>query len=553
MTPAWLDPLHHPSLLALFVVLPLLAAALLLVAGGRRVGLQRTLAAGATAANLALALLLLAVTTGGAEGVRVVLQVGRWPAPFGIALFADGLTAIMLAVVGLLTLLILPYAGATLDPYRERAGFYPLTLFLLAGVNGAFVAGDLFNLYVFFELFLMASFVLITLGGTPGQVNGGIRYVVLNLMASLVFLVAAGITYGTLGTLNMAQIAQRLELAEPATRLLLGGLMLIAFGSKAALFPFFFWLPVSYHTPHPAVTALFGGVLTKVGVYVLFRIYPLFFPDLLGAWQPLILAIAGASMVVGGLGAYAQPTIRRMLSFGIISQVGYLLMALGLALDESTRGVGFALAAGILFMVHNMLVKTALLMGGGIAEIELGSGNLGATGGLASRRPLLAGIFFVAAFSLAGLPPSSGFVGKLALLQAGLDVHQYAIVGVSLVASLLTLLTMVRLWQNIFWGEFQSGAAQWRPLVKPWAQARALTPIALLVALSLLLAFLFEPVLARTTVAARQVLDRAGYIAAVAPLDGIPDAPEFWSPPAALSAAQGARDESASDESGAQP
>jgi multicomponent Na+:H+ antiporter subunit D len=406
-----------------------------------------------------------------------------------------------------------------------------MALFLLMGVNGAFLTGDLFNLYVFFEVFLMSSFVLMTLGGTPGQINGGIRYIVLNLMASIVFLAVAGITYGTLGTLNMAHIAIRVADAPHSTQILLAGLMLVAFGSKAALFPFFFWLPSSYHTPHPVVTALFGGVLTKVGIYVLFRIYPLFFPNLLVEWQPLILTIAGLTMFIGVLGAFAQPTIRRLLSFHIISQIGYMIMGLGFALAPSRYGVGFALAAAIIFMVHNMLIKTALLMGGGVAEIELGSGNLGAIGGLASRRPALAVVFFIAAFSLAGIPPSSGFVGKLTLLQAGLDIQQYVIAGVSLVVSLLTTMSMIRLWQYTFWGEFRTGSAQWRPLMKPNAQLRTIGPMAVLVALSLILAFLFQPALRVATTAARQVIDRDGYIAAVDPLLAVPDTPELWEPP----------------------
>jgi multicomponent Na+:H+ antiporter subunit D len=543
MIPDWLNPQLHPSMLALPVALPMLAAAILVAFGGSgqntRLRLLRSVAFVAAVINFGLALLILWATTlsNGGEGARIVMQMGRWPAPFGITLIADGLTAIMLTAVGLLTLLILPYAGATLDPYRERSGFYPLTLFLLMGVNGAFVTGDLFNLYVFFEVFLMSSFVLITLGGTPGQINGGIRYVILNLMASLVFLAAAGITYGTLGTLNMAHIALRMPEASASTQLLLAGLMLIAFGSKAALFPLFFWLPASYHTPHPAVSALFGGILTKVGVYVLFRLYPLFFPELLVEWQPLILTIAALTMVVGVLGAFAQPTIRRLLSFHIISQVGYMIMGLGLALSVTTAGggagagVGFALAAGIFFMVHNMLVKTALLMGGGVAEIELGSGNLGAIGGLAKRRPVLAVIFFIAAFSLAGIPPSSGFVGKLTLLQAGFGSQAWIITGVSLFVSLLTTMSMIRLWQYIFWGEFRTGSAQWRPLVKSNAHVRALVPMGLLVAVSLALAIFFQPTLDVATTAARQVIDRDGYIAAVNPLVEIPSEPELWEPP----------------------
>ena len=295
-----------------------------------------------------------------------------------------------------------------------------MAMFLLMGVNGAFITGDLFNLYVFYEVLLMSSFVLLTLGGTPSQINGGIRYVVLNLMGSIMLLLAAGITYGTLGTLNMAQISERMVAAPYALKALIAGMLFVAFAGKAAVFPLFFWLPSSYHTPHPAVTALFSGTLTKVGMYSIFRTFPLFFPDLLVAWQPLIMALAGLTMLIGVLGAFAQPTIRRLLSFHIISQIGYMLMGLGVALTPGPNGVGFGLALAILFLVHNQLVKSALLLGGGQVELETGTGKLSELGGLVHQKPVLAVLFFVAAFSLAGFPPTSGFVGKLGLLQVTL-------------------------------------------------------------------------------------------------------------------------------------
>ena len=520
-----------PTWLALPVALPMVTAGLLLLVArlgfGQRFELQRWLVGIAAALCVLVALLVLAHTTAGDAGARIVYQMGGWPAPFGITLIADGFTAIMLLMTAILVVAVVPFAAGTLDQHRESMGFYPLTLLLLMGMNGAYLAGDLFNLYVFFEVLLTSSFVLLTLGGTPGQINGGIRYVVLNLMASLVFLSAAGVAYGTLGTLNMAQMAQRLDIAPDEVRLLLAGLMLVAFGSKAGLFPFFFWLPASYHTPHPVVTVLFGGNLTKVGVYTLFRLFPLFFPGLLVAWQPLILTIAALTMLISVLGALVQPTIRRLISFDIISQVGFMLLALGIALDPDAPIPGFALAAGIIFIIHNMLVKTALLMGGGLAELEMGSGNLGAIGGLAAKRPYLAGIFFVAAFSLAGIPPSSGFVGKLSLLQASLSVHQYWIAGISLLVSLLTTMVMIRLWQYIFWGEFSSGHAQWTPLRKAHATWLTQGPMTVLVALSLSLGIFFRPVLDIAQTAARQVLDRDGYIAAVAPMADTPIEPHI--------------------------
>ncbi len=512
-----------PNWLAAPTMIPLLMAALSLTFsrwGYRRsVKWQRNLAVLATIANLAVAILLLVHTL---SGNRLVYQMGLWPAPFGITVVADGLSAILLTLTAILAVAAVPYAAGTLDQ-RARMNFYPLLLFLLMGVNGAYLAGDLFNLYVFFEVLLIASFVLLTLGGQPNQINGGIRYVVLNLLASLIFLTAAGLAYGTLGTLNFAQMAQRMEAAPEGVQMVLAGLLLVVFASKAGLFPLFFWLPSSYHTAHPAVTAFFGGVLTKVGIYALFRLFPLLFPDFLAAWQPLILGIAGFTMLTGVFGAMAVTTVRRVLSFHIISQVGYMVMGLGLATSGNRLLAGFGLAAGILYLVHHMIVKTALLMAGGAIETEVGTGNLQNShfGGLGRRRPVLAVIFFFAAFSLAGVPPSSGFISKLSLLQAALDSQHWIIAAVSLVVSILTLMSMARLWQAAFWGKSTGPIYPTAPLTQPRRRRQTLLPIGALVVLSLAIGLFSGPIFRWSDVAAQQVLDREGYIAAVAPLDEI--------------------------------
>ncbi|MBK8048966.1 MAG: hypothetical protein IPK16_18725 [Anaerolineales bacterium] len=505
-----------PTILAFPVAIPLAFAALgivfQLMRPTRAVPMQQFLAGIALVCNLAVASVLLVFTL---SGGRLAFQMGLWPAPFGITVYADALTAIMLFFVGLLSLLLLPFAMASLDARRERQGFYPMALVLLMGANGAFITGDLFNLYVFYEVLLMASFVLLALGGTPSQINGSIRYVVLNLMGSILLLLAAGITYGTLGTLNMAQIAERMPLAPPAVTALIAGLLLVAFGGKAALFPVFFWLPSSYHTPHPAVTALFSGVLTKVGMYSLFRTFPLFFPDLLIAWQPLLLVLAGLTMLVGVLGAFAQPTIRRLLSFHIISQIGYMLMGLAVALIPSPFGVGFGLAVAILFLVHNQLVKTALLTGGGQVEIEMGTGKLNELGGLVSQKPLLAVLFFIAAFSLAGFPPTSGFIGKLGLIEVTFATDKWLIAGVSIFVSLLTTMSMIRLWQYIFWGKPHTQRRSRSEYAPSTTQAMLLTPTAVLVVLSLLIGIFGQRALDATQIAASQAIDRKAYIETV--------------------------------------
>ena len=515
------------NLLAAPVATPLLTAALILLLtrwGGRRwIRQQIALTALALCLNLAVALLLFRATAG--QGERFVLQMGAWPAPYGITVYGDGLSATLLLLTALVAMAVYPFAVATIDYHRERMGFHPLYLLLLMGVNGAFLAGDLFNLYVFFEVLLMASFVLLTVGGQPAQTNSGIRYVVLNLLASTVFLVAAGVAYGTLGTLNMAQIAQRLPLASPAVRTLFAGLLLVGFGSKAAIFPLFFWLPASYHTPPPAVTALFGGLLTKVGVYTLFRSYTLFFPELLIEWQQTLLAIAGATMLVGALGALAQPGIRRLLSFHIISHVGFMLMGLAVALSDSHLAIGFGLGAAVLYLCHHMIIKTALIMAGGAVELHMGSDRLASIGGLVTRQPFLAFLFFLAAISLAGVPPFSGFVSKLSLLQITLDTRHWLVSGVSVFASLLTMINMMRLWRESFWGEYKRPSrVPSRILQSRTRRWLMLAPIAALVLLSLGLGILGEPAFRLSMRVAQQALDRPAYIEAVAPAVSLPDA-----------------------------
>ena len=262
--------------------------------------------------------------------------------------------------------------------------------------------------------------------------------------------------------------------------------------------------------------------MTKVGIYSLYRVFPLLFPTFLVAWQPLILTIAGLTMFVGVLGAMSVGTVRRVLSFHIISQVGYMVMGLGLAATSDYPVASFALAAGILYLVHHMIVKSALLMAGGAAELEMGTGSLtpGYLGGIIGRRPALATLFFVAAFSLAGIPPSSGFVSKLSLLESAFSSAHWIIAGFALLVSLLTMMSMIRLWQKGFPGKADHPLSIHAPLAHTGRKWLTLTPIAVLVILSLSIGIFAQPVFNMSSVAADQVLDREGYIAAVDPIEG---------------------------------
>ncbi len=474
------------------LLVPLVSAVLATLVSQRRV-IARSIALAAVLFNLGYSIwLLLAV---GATG-RMVTQADDFAAPFGISLVADGLSAIMLALTSVMMLVTMLYSFSTVSPYRERYYYYPLLLLLLFGCGGAFLTGDLFNLYVWFEVLLVASFGLITLGGERGQLEGGLKYVVLNLLGSTSFLVGAGLLYGVAGTLNMAHLSERLGTLEHSGIVTaVAGFFLFAYSSKAGLAPLFFWLPASYHTPSIAVTALFGGLLSKVGIYALYRVFGTVFQRELAWLAPLILLVAGVTMVVGVIGAMAQVNVRRILAFHIVSQMGYMAMGLGLA---GTVG----LAAGILFMAHNIVVKTALFLIGGTAEHLSGTGELKQMGGMARREPILAGLWLLASFSLAGLPPLSGFFGKLGLIQVGLEQGQWLMVGVAAAVSLFTLFSMLKIWNEVFWKKAyvdQTGM--------PRASALLLAPSALLVALSIAIGFGASPVLNYSRYSAEQVFN----------------------------------------------
>jgi multicomponent Na+:H+ antiporter subunit D len=439
----------------------------------------------------------------GSEG-RQVTQASNWIAPFGITFVADGASAIMLCVASLLMLVTVIYSLVSLDPGYENFYYYPLLLLLLLGVSGAFLTGDIFNLYVWFEVLLLSSFGLITLGGSRPQLEGGLKYVVLNLIGSTAFLIACGLLYGTVGTLNMAHVAERMQSVQnPSIVTAIACLFFFAYGSKAAILPLFFWLPTSYHTPPAAVTAIFSGLLTKVGAYSLYRILGQVFQGELARLAPYVLLIAGLTMLVGVFGAMAQMNVRRILSFHIVSQIGYAIMGLGLA---SAAG----LAAGLLFTAHVMIVKTALFFIGGAAEQIYGTGDLKKMGGLARREPALAIFWFLGILSLAGIPPMSGFFGKLALLQVGVNQGAYLISGVAAFTGILTFFSMLKIWNEVFWKKAYGDMSK-----LPRVTLGLLLPGAVLVVISLALGLGAGMLVDYTNVAGEQLFDWAGYVVSV--------------------------------------
>ena len=445
------------------------------------------------------------------DGIQV-MAMGNWPAPFGIVFVADLFSAMMVVITGLMGVAITIYSLVTIDRGRESFGYYALLHFLLLGVCGAFLTGDLFNLYVWFEVMLMASFVLLALGGERAQMEGAIKYVTLNLIASALFLAAVGLLYGAVGTLNMADLAQKLRGTHDADLITtISMLFLVAFGIKAGIFPLFFWLPASYHTPPVAVSAIFAALLTKVGVYALIRVFTLIFVQDIGYTHTVILILAGLTMVTGVLGAMAQNEFRRILSFHIISQIGYMIMGLGIF----TRA---AITGSIFYIIHHIIVKTNLFLVSGVAHFIHGTYDLKKLGGLYKNFPGLSVLFLIPALSLAGVPPLSGFFGKLTLAQAGIESEQYVIVATALAVGLLTLFSMTKIWLEVFWKA--------PPRLPPESTAarvfgsRAtynllLAPIVLLALSTIALSLAAEAILALSLRAAEQLMDPAEYIRAV--------------------------------------
>ena len=492
------------GLLAAPIIVPFAVAALSLPAG-RRPHFQSAAALLGAAVHLALGGMLLQRVHH--QGIAV-LNVGSWPAPFGIALVADHLSALMVLITGVVYGAVCLYSRAEINADCLQRGYYPLLHILVGGISGAFLTGDLFNLYVWFEVMLMASFALLVLGRTRAQLAGGVTYVVINLISTLLFLAALGLIYAMTGTLNMAHLHLKLRAAADAGQVAaVSVLFLTAFGIKAGLFPLFFWLPASYHTPPVAVSAIFAGLLTKVGVYALIRTFTLLFPFENNGLQNLVLAAAALTMVTGVLGAAAHSEVRRILSFHIISQVGYMVLGLGLLTP-------LALAGAVFYLLHHIVVKANLFLISGLTRQWGGSFALGELGGLYRSRGLGALLFFIPAFSLAGFPPLSGFWAKMILIRASLDAGHFALAGVAAVVGLLTVYSMTKIWNEAFWKPKAAAdppAADGPSRVSAWM----LAPVAALAALTVLIGLAPEHLFQMARLAAEELLDPSLYVNSV--------------------------------------
>ncbi|MGD9607057.1 MAG: Na+/H+ antiporter subunit D [Leucobacter sp.] len=433
------------ALVPLVVLVPLLAAALALALPGRRRAQQIITVTALTVVLLLGFVFMWAVDLYG----TLVMQVGGWAAPFGISLVVDRLSALMLAVSAVVLLGVLLFSlGQGLadgDDETPVSIYYPTYLVLGAGVCNAFIAGDLFNLYVGFEILLVASYVLITLGGTGPRIRAGVTYVVVSLVSSILFLASIGLVYAAAGTVNLAQLTLRLAELPDGVQLLLNLALLIAFGVKAAVFPLAFWLPDSYPTAPAPVTAVFAGLLTKVGVYAMIRTQTVLFPE--SQLNDVLMVVAALTLLVGILGAVSQLDIKRLLSFTLISHIGYLVFGIAMA-----DAAGYA--ATIYYIAHHIIVQTTLFLAVGLIERQGGTTSLTELGGMLRAAPVIAVLFFIPMLNLGGIPPFSGFIGKLGLFTAGAELATpaaYWLIGIGALVSLLTLYALARAWSLAFW------------------------------------------------------------------------------------------------------
>ena len=483
------------------LLLPMAAAVANLFLGSRGPRPQATVSLCATAGLLPIAIgLLLRAWT----GVLTVYQLGNWPAPFGIVLVLDRLSALLLLVTALTALGSLVYAMAGDD--RRGHHFHVFFPLQLLGLNGAFLTGDLFTLFVFFEVLLIASFALALHGGGPERTRAGLRYVVLNLIGSALFLIALGLLYGALGTLNMADLWVKATAAGPEQETLVrvaALLLLVVFAFKAALPPVHLWLPSLYSGAVAPVAALFA-IMTKVGIYALLRVQTLVFPAGAGAVAGRLLPwLALLALVAGAVGVLGSRRLRRLIAWLVVVSAGTLMAGIG---QGSAAGIG----AALFYLPHTTLVTAGLFLLAGLIAEQRGQADDRLAPGPALSRPTLLGLLFLfGAVASAGLPPLSGFLGKLLLLRSAQPGFAVWLWPTLLSVSLVGLAALSRAGSELFWH------AEGVDLPRRALPMARVVPVVLLLSASLLLSVFAGPVSRYAEAAAVQLLSPAAYRAAV--------------------------------------
>jgi multicomponent Na+:H+ antiporter subunit D len=445
------------------------------------------------------------------SGQILTMQVGNWRAPFGITLVADVFSSMMVLLASVSGLAVTLFSTAGISESRMRYGYFAILHFLLMGLNGAFLTGDIFNLYVWFEIIIISSFVLMTLGGKKPQIEGAINYVVMNILASVLFLTAIALLYGLTGSLNMADLSLKVALVENSGLVHVSALMFfVAFGIKSAVFPLYFWLPSSYHTPPSAIAAVFGGLLTKVGVYALLRVFTIIFvpsvfiSDVLGV-------VAVMTLLTGSFGIVIQRDLRKLFSYMIVCHIGYMIAGLSMYTAVALTGVLF-------YLIHDIIIKTNIFLAGGVIHKIKGTLNMDSLGGMYSSYPGLSLIMAIVFFSLVGIPPLSGFWPKIYFFEAGFRTGSYVLILAIIVASFMTLYVVGRLWVEVFWQETplkRIDKQDFFQMMTPSGKSLLIIPVLLLATVSLYIGFFAEQIVAVSRHIADELMNTSFYVEAV--------------------------------------
>lgn len=429
-----------------FLIYPIIIPfffAIVLIFMQRKVALQRVITLSALAISAICAFILLLQVE--REGIQTV-TFGNWPAPFGITMVADSVSSLLVLTTAVLVFFIVWFGFGMIGKAREQHFYYPGILMITTGVSGAFTTGDIFNLFVFFEVLLMASYLLIVLGGERLQLRESFKYILINVISSALFVITVAFLYSVVGTLNMADIAEKIkEINQPGIVTTIAVLFLMVFGLKAAIFPLYFWLPSSYAAAPIPVLALFGALLTKVGIYAITRTYTLFFVHDLSYTHEILMILSVITVVIGCIGALAHFDLKQIIIYNIVIAVGVILFAVA-QLNE------VALMGAMFYLIHDMIIKAALFMLIGIVIYITGTSNLRKMGGLMHTYPALGWFYLIAAFGLVGIPPLSGFVGKLLIIQGGFAADNIIGTIIIIASSLVVLLSAIRIFIYAFWG-----------------------------------------------------------------------------------------------------
>ncbi|MFD2926045.1 Na+/H+ antiporter subunit D [Halobacillus naozhouensis] len=431
------------NLISLPIILPLLAG-IIVAFFANKLPLARAISKVIALTNLAVTgFILYRIYQNG----PIILETGDWAAPYGIILVGDMLSITLAFTTNLVAVACVFYASKSLTEQQESYYFYSFFFLLITGVSGAFITGDIFNLFVFFEVLLMASYGLIVLGNGRAQLRESMKYVLINLFSSMVFVTTVSFLYSVVGTLNMAHIAERVqEVDQQGILTTIGILLFFVFATKAAVFPLYYWLPNSYSAPNPVVSALFGALLTKVGIYSILRVFTLIFAWEADLTHTLFIYLAAFTMIFGVIGALSTNNIKLIMAYNIIPAVGFMIMGIGIFTETSISGT-------VYYLIHDMVIKAAFFLLIGVIVYAAGTSDLRKIKGLIHHYPVLGWFFFIATLVLAGIPPFSGFIGKLLLIRGALAQEEILIVIVALISSLLILFSMIRIFIQGFWGE----------------------------------------------------------------------------------------------------